>query len=563
MYFFSFLELSPAGTETENLIADAYLHEKKGEETSIDEYLSEQDIEDTLMQKEDLEATSSSKNSTLTEKQGSEKVSIKILYCIIHNHTKRNNVFLTLYLLIPILQQQTTSTISAQQSSPKTSPKAQQSYRSLLSPKPKRTLSSSSDASEKLFSPTPETSKAKSLEEIGQNNFQVYSTDEASVTSSQHSPALFSDTANEDEINPVLTSTKRSPVKATKHASSTVADGGDHTPRTHNINYNRGDGRMSPNALERRLRAELNLFDSVGDSLQQINEMDKIRDIVQAQQETVSLAQMLKHRQQSYQQDIDKMSLEARERAAKSAQNVEAVKRNAAEAAANAMKAIAEIKMKAADNVAQSTKQLAAVQNEATQLSLNAMKETEQARQHAFRMYDQSVEKRLENVENVVAVAASAVSGNVGDINLSHYRDRLETLRQQSLKKVSQSYTTESSKSSTTEFSSQRLKHSADSSTSGTRESSSRTITEDIPSDKSKQNNSKTSKSYTPRKSHVDEMDDVSEDLPLKTFQTHDDEMEGVSEDLALSEDHELSEALFSAGKKQNTSKVSSSMFIL
>ena len=76
-----------------------------------------------------------------------------------------------------------------------------------------------------------------------------------------------------------------------------------------NVNFRRGDGRMSPNALERRLRAELNLFDSVGDSLQQITEMDRIRDIVQAQQETVSLAQILKNRQALHQKDLDRMSI--------------------------------------------------------------------------------------------------------------------------------------------------------------------------------------------------------------------------------------------------------------
>lgn len=398
-------------------------------------------------------------------------------------------------------------------------------------------MSSSSDVSEKLFSPTPETVKTKSLEEIPHKSDEriqsmVYATDEESLTSTQRSPTLFSDTGNEDEINPVLTSTKRSP-KGTKQDV-----GHDGTPLTHNVNFNRRDRRLSPNALERRLRAELNLFDSVGDSLQQINEMDKIRDIVQAQQETVSLAQVIKQRQLSHQQEIDKMSLEARERAAKSAQNIETAKRNAAEAAANAMKAIAEIKTKAADDVAQSTKQLAYVQNEATTLSLNAMKQTEQARQHAFDAYEHSVEKRLSNVENVVTAAASAASGAAVEVALTHYRERLETLRKQSLQKVSESYT--SSTTTTESKSSRRSKTSNSSSPSSSRESSNRTITEDVPLDISKQKDD--SKIF----SKLSTLRNASD--------SQDDGMDGVSEDLPPAEDHELSEALFSTGKKQITS---------
>ena len=67
------------------------------------------------------------------------------------------------------------------------------------------------------------------------------------------------------------------------------------TPLTHFVHFTRGD-RMSPNTLERRLRAEINLFDAVGDSLDQLNELEKVRSVTLAQQETVTLAQVVKVR---------------------------------------------------------------------------------------------------------------------------------------------------------------------------------------------------------------------------------------------------------------------------
>ena len=154
----------------------------------------------------------------------------------------------------------------------------------------------------------------------------------AEDTSQQRSPTLFSDRDSETALEPVLTSTKRSPNRVVPKEVRQ-----DETPVSHNnVNFRRGDGRMSPNALERRLRAELNLFDSVGDSLQQITEMDRIRDIVQAQQETVSLAQILKNRQALHQKDLDRMSIEAREKAALAAKEIEVARRNAIEAEVNA-----------------------------------------------------------------------------------------------------------------------------------------------------------------------------------------------------------------------------------
>lgn len=53
--------------------------------------------------------------------------------------------------------------------------------------------------------------------------------------------------------------------------------------------------RYSPDALERQLNAELHLLDGVEASMTQIENMERLRSVALAQQEVVSLAQVLKN----------------------------------------------------------------------------------------------------------------------------------------------------------------------------------------------------------------------------------------------------------------------------
>jgi hypothetical protein len=53
--------------------------------------------------------------------------------------------------------------------------------------------------------------------------------------------------------------------------------------------------RYSPDALERQLNAELHLLDGVEASMTQVENMERLRSVALAQQEVVSLAQVLKN----------------------------------------------------------------------------------------------------------------------------------------------------------------------------------------------------------------------------------------------------------------------------
>ena len=55
-----------------------------------------------------------------------------------------------------------------------------------------------------------------------------------------------------------------------------------------------GGDRLSPDSLQRKLTAEINLLENVEDSVRQVSDIERTRAISLAQQETVSLAQILK-----------------------------------------------------------------------------------------------------------------------------------------------------------------------------------------------------------------------------------------------------------------------------
>ena len=65
-----------------------------------------------------------------------------------------------------------------------------------------------------------------------------------------------------------------------------------------------GGGRLSPRSLELKLHSELNLLETVEDSMRQLSQVESARAVSLAQQETVALAQLLKSRQQGHEQEL-------------------------------------------------------------------------------------------------------------------------------------------------------------------------------------------------------------------------------------------------------------------
>ena len=67
-------------------------------------------------------------------------------------------------------------------------------------------------------------------------------------------------------------------------------------------------GRLSPRSLQLKLQSELNLLETVEDSMRQLSQVESARAVSLAQQETVALAQLLKSRQQGHEQELQVMA---------------------------------------------------------------------------------------------------------------------------------------------------------------------------------------------------------------------------------------------------------------
>ena len=70
-------------------------------------------------------------------------------------------------------------------------------------------------------------------------------------------------------------------------------------------------GRLSPRSLELKLHSELNLLETVEDSMRQLSQVESARAMSLAQQETVALAQLLKSHQQGHEQELQAIALKS------------------------------------------------------------------------------------------------------------------------------------------------------------------------------------------------------------------------------------------------------------
>ncbi|XP_046543377.1 LOW QUALITY PROTEIN: centrosome-associated protein 350-like [Haliotis rubra] len=99
----------------------------------------------------------------------------------------------------------------------------------------------------------------------------------------------------------------------------------------------REPGRFSPSTLEQKMYAELNRLESMEVTLHQLTSVDRTRAVSMAQQETVSLAQMLKARQQTHEHDMRQLKLQAQKEAYEANQQLEETQKAGSGAAGGAV----------------------------------------------------------------------------------------------------------------------------------------------------------------------------------------------------------------------------------
>ncbi|XP_064004236.1 centrosome-associated protein 350 isoform X2 [Pogoniulus pusillus] len=89
--------------------------------------------------------------------------------------------------------------------------------------------------------------------------------------------------------------------------------------------------RFSPAVLQQRLSAELNYLSAIEESVRQLSDVERVRGIALAQQESVSLAQILKAQQQRHERDLALLKIKAEQEALESQRQLDEARQKAAQ----------------------------------------------------------------------------------------------------------------------------------------------------------------------------------------------------------------------------------------
>lgn len=201
-----------------------------------------------------------------------------------------------------------------------------------------------------------------------------------------------------------------------------------HPPPSVFMPAHQGGDRLSPGSLDMRLTAELNRLEYMEESVRQLTDVERTRAVSLAQQETVSLAQILKSKQLSHARDMENLRAKAREEALEAAKQLEEARRAAADAAAGAAETIARMRLEAATTISESADRLVKVQTEAARTTAESAKQVEEARSSAARTLLDVAKQQTADTRGVAAEAASAAAEAAVKTSMSRFYEQREQL---------------------------------------------------------------------------------------------------------------------------------------
>uniref|UniRef100_A0A670I165 Centrosomal protein 350 n=1 Tax=Podarcis muralis TaxID=64176 RepID=A0A670I165_PODMU len=144
--------------------------------------------------------------------------------------------------------------------------------------------------------------------------------------------------------------------------------------------YLTGTMRFSPAGLQHRMSAELNYLSAIEESVRQISDVERVRGISLAQQESVSLAQILKAQQQRHEHDLALLKLKAEQEALESQRQLEEAMKKAAQGHAESMQQLVQSQQEKADALQETTCKIAAQQAETALLTTEAASQIREVR---------------------------------------------------------------------------------------------------------------------------------------------------------------------------------------
>uniref|UniRef100_A0A8C0FFW9 Centrosomal protein 350 n=1 Tax=Bubo bubo TaxID=30461 RepID=A0A8C0FFW9_BUBBB len=119
------------------------------------------------------------------------------------------------------------------------------------------------------------------------------------------------------------------------------------TSRLTSKSYPAGCMRFSPAGLQHRLSAELNYLSAIEESVRQLSDVERVRGISLAQQESVSLAQILKAQQQRHERDLALLKIKAEQEALESQRQLDEARQKAAQVHAESLQHLVQSRQEA------------------------------------------------------------------------------------------------------------------------------------------------------------------------------------------------------------------------
>ncbi|XP_061860268.1 centrosome-associated protein 350 isoform X2 [Colius striatus] len=127
--------------------------------------------------------------------------------------------------------------------------------------------------------------------------------------------------------------------------------------------------RFTPTGLQHRFSAELNYLSAIEESVRQLSDIERIRGVSLAQQESVSLAQILKAQQQRHERDLALLKMKAEQEALESQRQLDEARQKAAQVHAESLQHLVQSRQEV---VQETPCKAAAKQTEAALLTTDA-----------------------------------------------------------------------------------------------------------------------------------------------------------------------------------------------
>ncbi|XP_058639907.1 centrosome-associated protein 350 isoform X11 [Onychostoma macrolepis] len=115
---------------------------------------------------------------------------------------------------------------------------------------------------------------------------------------------------------------------------------------------------FAPGALQQRLSAELSYLDAVEESVRQLGDVERVRGVSLAQQETVSLAQILKSQQQRHERELYLLRMKAEQEALETQRQLEESRQKAARAHAELQESLVQSQQQALGGLHEATNKM-------------------------------------------------------------------------------------------------------------------------------------------------------------------------------------------------------------